>query len=410
LTHLIITGLKPIPGKRYLVWDTGALNLALVVYGSGTKIWYFIYSIKGRKNPQWLPLGDYQVVGLKEARKRARLLGGDVASGRDPVAERNAAQAVDTFDIIYGRYLEEHAKRHLKRWDQTDYLIRKHVLPRWGKLQVTAITRRDAKQLHRFLTGQEKPILANTVLAAAAAVFKWVMDEEDDITLTVNPCHGIKMNATEARKRVLSDAEFALFWNAFDSEELLTGTVLKLMLLTGQRGGEVRFLRREHIEDGCWWSLPGKPIKDLGWPGTKNGNDHGIYLSSEVRELIASVTVGQPTTGYVFATTRGKAVIKLDKAMRAINKKLEIANPVRPHDLRRTFATRAAEVGVKDQDIDRVLNHAAPQVGVSRSLSTYNRHRYEAEDMRIMERVANRIMALVEGGRDANVIAAPFRK
>ncbi len=58
---------------------------------------------------------------------------------------------------------------------------------------------------------------------------------------------------------------------------------LKLILLTGQRPGEVAAMQAAHVVEG-WWQMPGKPQGD--WPGTKNGRDHRVALSEAAQELI----------------------------------------------------------------------------------------------------------------------------
>ena len=75
---------------------------------------------------------------------------------------------------------------------------------------------------------------------------------------------------------MLSDGEVVLLWKKLDP-------ALKLILLTGQRPGEVAAMQREHIVDG-WWQLPGKPQGN--WPGTKNGRDHRVWLSEPAQALI----------------------------------------------------------------------------------------------------------------------------
>ena len=77
---------------------------------------------------------------------------------------------------------------------------------------------------------------------------------------------------------MLSDAELVALWPKLDA-------ALKLILLTGQRPGEVAAMQREHIVDG-WWQLPGKPQGE--WPGTKNARDHRIWLSEPAQALIES--------------------------------------------------------------------------------------------------------------------------
>ena len=69
----------------------------------------------------------------------------------------------------------------------------------------------------------------------------------------------VKRNDTKSRERVLADSEIPKFWAAFDTAGLVESTALKMILLTGQRTGEVVHMRREHIVDG-WWKLPGDPV------------------------------------------------------------------------------------------------------------------------------------------------------
>ena len=78
----------------------------------------------------------------------------------------------------------------------------------------------------------------------------------------------MERNATVSRERVLSDAEVPLFWQLF-SEAGVPGMALQVLLLTGQRPGEVTHMRHDHIIDGSW-EMPGKPDPNTGWPGTKN--------------------------------------------------------------------------------------------------------------------------------------------
>jgi integrase len=87
--------------------------------------------------------------------------------------------------------------------------------------------------------------------------------------------------------------------------------------------------------------------------------------------------------------------------MRTLCKELAIKDKVTPHDLRRTFATRAAEMGIGEDAIDRVLNHKKRTI-----VKVYNRYLYRAEDKMTMEKVGARILALATGaGTDAKVIA-----
>jgi integrase len=173
--------------------------------------------------------------------------------------------------------------------------VRRYLIPRWGKLQAAAVTRADAKAI---MASIKAPVLANQVLAAASAIFAWGVKEE---IVTLNPCALVERNETKSREGVLSNSEIPVFWKAFDSAGLIAGTALKLVLLTGQRPGEVRHMLREHIKDG-WWELPGDSILALGWPGTKNGENHRVWLSEFKNCWPNSTTQGRCSTGFASTT------------------------------------------------------------------------------------------------------------
>jgi hypothetical protein len=81
--------------------------------------------------------------------------------------------------------------------------------------------------------------------------------------------------------------------------------------------------------------------------------------------------------------------------MRDICTKLGIVDPdkVVPHDLRRTHGTTITGLGFGRDAMNRVQNHV--EGGIA---DVYDRHKYAVENKSVMEAVAAKIMALVEGG------------
>ena len=280
LTEFLVKRAQP-AAVVYSIWDANLRGLVLRVHPTGRRTWIVIYRSGGR--PRWLHLGDATAIGLADARELAAEAMLQVARGHDPAAERRALRSRGTFGEIASRYVEDYAKRNNKSWKQPDALVRRHLLPRWGKLQVSTITRADVKAMMARVTA---PTVANQTLMAASAIFNWAIKEE---LTTSNPCRGIERNPTASRERVLSDSEIPKFWTAFDDAGLVTGTALKMVLLTGQRPGEVAHMRHEHIVDG-WWELPGAPVPVLGWPGTKNGENHRVWLPTPAQELLAELS------------------------------------------------------------------------------------------------------------------------
>jgi integrase len=387
LSEIFIRRLGP-KQRPYMVWDAYQRGLALLVQPTGFKSWKCVYHAHGR--PRWFHIGAADAIGLADARRLAGRVMFAAAEGKDPQAERQAERGRGTFAELAARYLEEHAKRHNKSWKQADALARKHLLPRWGKLAASAVTRADVKTMMASIAA---PIMANQTLAAASAIFSWGMRQE---VVKANPCRLVDRNSTTSRDRVLSDAEIPTFWAAFDSAGLIKSTALKFILLTGQRPGEVANMRKEHIVDG-WWELPGDPVPALGWPGTKNGQSHRVWLPAAAKALIEELDDGI-ATGFVFTSARRD----LGDAMRDVCDKLRLVEKesrATPHDLRRSHGTWITRLGFGRDAMNRIQNHR--EGGIA---SVYDRHQYAEENRRIMETVASGILALVEGTSRDNVV------
>lgn len=372
INALTIARLKPAE-KPYVVWDTVQRGLAIRIRPTGARAWKAIYNRHGRT--RWLHLGDANAIGLADARQLAAEAMLAVARGADPAADKVAQRSRGTFEELAARYVTEYAQKRNKSWRQAERLVQKDLLPYWGKLQVASISRTDVKSL--MARNSSKPILANQVLAAASAIFSWAIREE---LLTVNPCTSIERNETKSRERVLTDSEIPQFWTLFDQAGV-AGTALKVILLSGQRPGEVSHMRYEHISDG-WWTMPGQPVPAVNWPGTKNGQSHRVWLPAPVQALIAEL--GDGATGPVFPN-----VGQLNRQLRDIIGNLPHATP---HDLRRTFGTTVTGVGFGREAMDRIMNHKEASVG-----DVYDRADYGPEMKRVMEAVATHIMALASG-------------
>jgi integrase len=386
---LFVRKLKP-EAEAFNTWDMHQHGLVLRMQPTGHAAYKAVYSSRGR--PRWYHVGDVGKIGLSDARRIAARVMLQAAEGKDPAAERKAERGRGTFAELAERYLA-HAKKKNKSWQQADKLIRRYVLPRWGKLQIAAITRADAR---RMMERIDAPILANQVIAATSAIFSWAEKQE---IVAVNPCRGVDRNKTTSRERVLSDSELPRFWGAFDDAGLTASSALKVLLLTGQRPGEVSRMRREHIVDGCWWEMPGNPDSKLGWPGTKNDQSHRVWLSAPVREILAELADESATAGFVFAgERRGIGAKPLAVAMRKICATLRVERAT-PHDLRRTFSSKVTALGFGRDAMNRVTNHK--EGGIA---DVYDRHAYEAENRKIMETVAAHITGLAQGVKATNVV------
>jgi hypothetical protein len=115
-----------------------------------------------------MSIGSANAIALSDARVLAAEAMLAVARGKDPAAEKKAERGAGTFAELAKKYVEQHAKRHNKSWQQAAYLVERSAIPRWGKLQASAVTRGDIKAMMAKIAA---PITANQTLAAISAIF-----------------------------------------------------------------------------------------------------------------------------------------------------------------------------------------------------------------------------------------------
>jgi integrase len=376
------------------VWDTGMRGLVLRVQPTGHRAFKFVYSHRNR--PRWIHIGDADI-GLREARRIAAKHLAAVAEGRDPLTEARSRREAGTFGDLADKYLELKAKPENKSWGQARSLVEKYLFPRWKNLDAGTITLCDVLAVVDPLR-MRAPVQANQVLAAASAVFSWGVKRG---MVPLNPVRGVDRSKTTSRARKLEadHGEYKRFWDALPSVGLARSSALKMILLTGARPGEVSHMRLEHVRDG-WWIQPGKPDRELGWPGTKNGEDHKVWLSSPALDVLSELETYGGSTGYVFATASGRPVTGLGEAMQGICKTTGM-EAIRPHDLRRSFASTVTKLKLGRDAMDRLLNHKPANRDVT---NTYDRTDYSDDDRAAWEAVASRVMTLVEEKPGSNVV------
>lgn len=420
LTAKTVEALKPDPTKRIEVSDAATVGLVLAIMPTGSKAWKYIYKRGGKRGK--VALGTWPGMSLSDARKAAAEARGRLDEGGDPVAEVKAARAEakaraagialvdrDRFDHVLSEYGRRKASA-LKSGDGVMWSLRKYVEPRWKDRDVKALERRDVIELLDALVDGGQTVGANRVLAHVRAMFAWCVERG---ILPFNPAAGVKPPHKErARDRVLTDDEIRWFWTATSSMAQPFGALLRVLLLTGQRRGEVAGMTRDEIAAGDTWTLAAAR--------TKNGRPHTVPLSAAAQAAIAAAPTIDAGGGprYVF-TSNGTSQIKgfnhvqrlLMAAMKAAaekeaSKPVEIA-PFVIHDLRRTFATLAARTGAPIHVVEKLLNHVSGTVsGVA---AVYNKHSYRDE----MRQTAEAVAALIERiatGKEADVVPIANRR
>jgi integrase len=188
---------------------------------------------------------------------------------------------------------------------------------------------------------------------------------------------------TPARSHILSDIDLAAVWCRANEIGYPFGSIVKLLLLTGQRRGEIAALRRSWIDDDL-------VVFPTGF--TKNNREHRLPLSPMAQEVLSRL----PDTGDLFFPARGsenRAFNGWGKTKKRFDKTLQVA-PYTLHDLRRTFSSNLARLGTPIHVTEKLLNHISGTVsGVA---AVYNRYSYLDEMRRAVACHDDHLAKLIE--------------
>ena len=364
------------PGiTRREIPDAHMPGLYLVIQPSGAKSWAVRYRHQGQTRKH--TLGSYPAIDLKAARQLgARALRG-AAEGRDPGWEKAQVRSarIDSIEHVAAQFIERHCKRsnRPRTAQETERLLRLHVLPRWKGCKISEITRRDVLDVIDRVIDDGAPIAANRVLAAVRKMLNWAVARD---IITASPCAGVKPPTPErSRDRKLSDDELRLVWLAGEQVGWPFGPLIHLLILTGQRRDEVAKMEWREVDiERQLWTLPRERVK--------NNEPHEVPLSSAAIAILSGVPqIG----GHFVLTTSGKVPSSnYSKSKHQLDALLPPNMPPwRLHDLRRTVASGMARLGINLPVIEKVLNHASGSfAGI---VGVYQRHSFADEKRRALE-------------------------
>jgi len=338
---------------RCVLWDDDPRGLGLRVFPSGHKSFLLSYRIAGRK--KMMALGDYGVLTLDEARKRAkRELAAIENDNTDPLAtkrHRELEARTGTVEQVFGAYL---ADRKPKREADLLALAKRDIFPTFGQRGWRELRRTALRDWHKAF---KSDYTANRALQALRAALYWRLWREDDDGTGAklkrdarNPCAGIAMRKEKARQVRLELSDLSKVEAAIDAEteSPYLRVLFRFILATGCRRGEALSIK--------WADV------DLGESGhfilrdTKAGDDRRIPLTSSARRLLKSLPKVEDNP-YVFVGHRSGAHLKsVSKCWQRIRKRAGVAH-VRIHDLRRSFGSWLGDSGFTSKQIGDVLGH-----------------------------------------------------
>ena len=348
LTDLTVQKLK---AGTYFDTKTPAFGIRV---GKHRRTWIIT---KGKERAV-LTLGHYPALSLQDARRKALIALGS------PLAARTAPPFPEALDAFL-------AQTHWRA--STRYTVEK-CLRKHFKFQKTLdrITHEDIAKVIDGLT----PGAAGEATKNIRAFFTWCVPRH----LAQSPAVGLKPPSYKPRDRVLTDDELRRVWMAAEQMGYPFGTIVKLLILTGQRRSEIGSLKWEYINQ-----------ESILLPETKNGREHMFPLAALSASLLPPKTAGE----FIFSASRSTGSSNgWSKRLKQLQK-LSGTSDWTLHDLRRTFATNLAAVNVPIHVTEKLLNHVSGMLGGI--AGTYNRWMYWDEQKAALKLWEDKLQSLVRG-------------
>ena len=353
----------------------------------GTKTWFYKYVFSGKQRR--LSMGQYPAISLAKARTMVLSAKHDVVSKTDPAAQKLTAireeREAPTFYQLAGEYIERHAKKRKRTW-QEDQRIIDTYLGDWHDRKAADISRREVIDLLDEIADRA-PIQANRVLSLLRKIYNFGLKRE---RVEMNPAHMVDAPAEEvSRDRIYSPDELKRLWATFQGP---TGSIYKLILITGQREGEISGMRWDELDlEHSIWTVPAERMKSK--------KVHIVPLSDLALTVLHDVPRISDEFVFPSPTRPGQAIRNLGKAAKRVKDQSGIAD-FRGHDLRRTCGSGITQLGSSRFVMDRVLGHLEQGVG-----GRYDRHDYLHEKTSALAAWAERLEEILADKKAAkNVV------
>ena len=331
-------------------------------------------------------LGSAEVLGAEPARAAAKKLLAKVALGEDPQADKRARRDKDRLSLrsVIDEYLALKAReiRPKTLREVTRYLTGPAFKPLHG-MPVDRVSRKDVASRLIAIIRAHGPTVAAKARAALSTLFVWAMQtgliEHNPVIGTIQPKGG------KPRERVLSDNELAAIWNTCKDDDY--GRIVRLLILLGARRQEIGGLRWSELDlDNDRWLLPAQR--------SKNGRAHELPLMPTTLDIVYSVP-RLASRDQLFGARSNDGFTGWDDQKEALDERSGVVGWTL-HDIRRSVATKLADIGVQPHIIEQILNHVSGHK--SGPAGIYNRSSYEREVRNALARWEDHVRTLVEVG------------
>lgn len=378
-------------------------GLYLVVRSSATPYWMLRYTSNGKRKE--ITLGKYPSLSLADAKADAAIKKREVDLGTDPLIARKKTkeQPIKLVDDLFADWFENDLAKRLKHPGIPKRIYTKDIKPVIGDLLIDQVSALNVRKIIQGIS-DVRPTVANDALMYMKQMFRHgfkldLLTHNPASAFTVSDAGGIE----KSRDRYLTLDEikqvFSILKNNIAKFNRDNYLACALLITLGVRKSELCCAQWKEFEfDKALWNLPeGR---------SKTGAAITIPLPPQIIEWLNELKMRSCGSDYVFPARRAskKPHMGDDTLNRAISsmfgheagRKVQPKNlmgdikPFSPHDLRRTFRSLAAALGVQGHVAERCLNHKLKGI-----VGTYNRHDYLEERLAAHTKVADYLADII---------------
>lgn len=334
--------------KRTDYYDTSIPGFVLECHKSGSKTYSLRYQdAYGRQTQR--KIGVYGAISFDQARKVARRWRSEVELGGDPAGDKAIKKSTPTYAELAAQHIE-FARSHQKTPENTESVLRVHLLPRWGAKRVDEIT---TPEVAKWLAEKRAAGLAPATVEKIRITFnrsfelalKWGVPG-----VTKNPVRHIpRRKFSNARDRFLTSDEAARLLKATEASiNPQLSSIVGLLLLTGARKTELLTAQWQHIDpDRRVWFIP----------TSKTGQSRHVPLSQPALAIISQLDRWDGCDWLLPNPVTKKPYTDIKHPWETARAAAGLPD-LHIHDLRHSAASFMINAGIDLFAVGRILGHA----------------------------------------------------
>jgi integrase len=421
--------------ERSKIYDRKCPGLYVSIIPAGTATFNFKFTDPATGKQRSVLLGVYNPEAFTVDEARAKVYGMKALDPATLVEQLRRSKAAKgkhgktvseiielRIDWIKAKELKADGEMRprIESWENVASHLRRLVKPKLGSRIASDVTRDDIAELSNDILdgkyGKPSSSTARHMRRAVSGLYAWAGEAgRNYVPETCRPCFNLpKLPKEYERKRVLSEDEIRILWRGLDNEDLpwdrKTRLAIKFELVTMLRSGELRSAHRDELigldGDVPLLRVPAKrvkkrrvieqPLSDLAVEIVREA------LGSDEQQFVfeSPVYPGQPIHRIALATAlRGtKHEKNKDKSKKPGLCELLGLKPFTPHDLRRTAATLAGELGFSDAAIAKCLDHQVSKDDgekVARVTGVYVRSKRMDQKRAVLDGIAGELRRII---------------